>query len=58
MAIAPIAGKLRRRLILDLSFSMGAGVALGYGWWYGWHVPKVTTRDAYYLQLHNERHNT
>lgn len=33
MAIAPITGKLRRRLITDLSVAMGLGIAGGYLFW-------------------------
>jgi len=48
MAIAPITGKLRKRLVLDLSVAMGLGVAGGYAWWLGFHVPSVRARDAFY----------
>ncbi|EPQ27051.1 uncharacterized protein PFL1_05335 [Pseudozyma flocculosa PF-1] len=50
-AIAPITGKLRKRLILDLSVALGGGVALGYGYWYGVHIPSVQRRDAFYAKL-------
>ncbi|KNZ54833.1 cytochrome c oxidase subunit 7A [Puccinia sorghi] len=40
MAIAPITGKLRKRILLDLSVSLGLGTAAAYTWWYGYHVPK------------------
>ncbi|KAG9010656.1 hypothetical protein FRB94_010133 [Tulasnella sp. JGI-2019a] len=39
MAIAPITGKLRKRLILDLSVALGLGTAGGYAFWYGYHIP-------------------
>lgn len=32
-SIRPITGKLRKRLILDLSVSLGGGTALGYMFW-------------------------
>lgn len=32
-SIAPITGKLRKRLILDLSVALGGGTAVGYGYW-------------------------
>jgi cytochrome c oxidase subunit 7 len=33
MAIAPITGKLRKRLILDITAALGLGTAAGYGYW-------------------------
>ncbi|PWN20063.1 cytochrome-c oxidase, subunit VIIa [Microstroma glucosiphilum] len=49
--IPAITGKLRKRLILDLSVALGGGTALGYGYWYGVHLPSVQRRDAYYAKL-------
>jgi hypothetical protein len=34
MAIAPIVGKFRRRLIFDLTGSIGGGMVMGYWFWY------------------------
>ncbi|KAJ4309444.1 Cytochrome c oxidase subunit 7A [Neodidymelliopsis sp. IMI 364377] len=31
------------------------GVTAGYGWWYGYHVPAVRHRDAFYQKLEDER---
>ncbi|KAH8701299.1 hypothetical protein GQ44DRAFT_632060 [Phaeosphaeriaceae sp. PMI808] len=55
MPIRPITGMLRRQIVLDLTFATGIGVAAGYGWWYGYHVPAVRHRDAYYQKLEDER---
>ncbi|KAF2400366.1 cytochrome c oxidase family protein-like protein [Trichodelitschia bisporula] len=55
MAIKPITGMLRRGLVLDLSVAGGLGVTSGYGWWYGYHVPAVRHRDAFYSKLEDER---
>jgi len=55
MAIAPITGKLRRRLITDLSVGMGLGVAGGYIFWYGWHLPDVKRREEFYLKYESEK---
>ena len=33
MAIAPITGKLRKRLWTDLTVAIGLGLAGGYGYW-------------------------
>ena len=38
MPIAPITGKLRKRLLLDLSTALGFGVAAGYAYWYVWLI--------------------
>ncbi|KAE8267776.1 hypothetical protein A4X09_0g4568 [Tilletia walkeri] len=54
-AIPAITGKLRKRLILDLSVAIGGGVALGYGYWYGVHIPQNQRRDAFYLKYQQER---
>ncbi|CAI6333702.1 unnamed protein product [Periconia digitata] len=55
MAFKPVTGMLRRTIVLDLSVAMGLGVAGGYGWWYGYHVPAVRHRDSYYEKIENER---
>jgi len=55
MAIAPITGKLRRRLITDLSVAMGLGVAGGYLFWFGFHLPSVRRREEFYLKYENEK---
>ncbi|KAF4306341.1 cytochrome c oxidase family protein-like protein [Botryosphaeria dothidea] len=65
--VKPITGMLRRGLVLDLSVALaianasflrasaGLGTATGYAWWYGYHVPAVRHRDAYYTRLEDER---
>ncbi|KAF2686102.1 cytochrome c oxidase family protein-like protein [Lentithecium fluviatile CBS 122367] len=55
MAVKPITGMLRRAVVLDISVAMGLGVASGYAWWYGYHVPAVRHRDAFYQQIEDER---
>ena len=34
MAIAPIAGKLRKRFWVDLTTSLGLGIGAGYAYWF------------------------
>jgi len=53
--IGPIVGKFRKRLVLDLSVSIGLGVAAGYVFWYGWHLPSVRRRDEYYLKYEQKK---
>ncbi|KAF1808109.1 cytochrome c oxidase family protein-like protein [Eremomyces bilateralis CBS 781.70] len=55
MAVKPITGMLRRGLVIDLSVSIGLGTAAGYAWWYGYHVPAVRHRDAFYAKIEQER---
>ncbi|ORY10065.1 hypothetical protein BCR34DRAFT_486300 [Clohesyomyces aquaticus] len=55
MAIKPITGMLRRAVVLDLSVGIGIGVAGGYAWWYGYHVPNVRHRDAFYQKIEDDR---
>lgn len=54
-AIAPITGMLRKHLLTHLTFSLGAGVATGYAYWYGVHLPQVKLRDDYYLAAQKEK---
>ncbi|SYW80512.1 related to COX9 - Cytochrome-c oxidase chain VIIA [Ustilago bromivora] len=54
-SIPAITGKLRKRLILDLTVALGGGTALGYGYWYGVHIPSVSRRDTFYAKLQSER---
>ncbi|CAD6572018.1 MAG: hypothetical protein TREMPRED_000436 [Tremellales sp. Tagirdzhanova-0007] len=50
MPIVPIVGKLRRKLIADLSIAMGLGVSCGYLYWYSVHIPAMKKRDDFYLK--------
>ncbi|KAF2798724.1 cytochrome c oxidase family protein-like protein [Melanomma pulvis-pyrius CBS 109.77] len=55
MAIKPITGMLKRQIVLDISVALGLGTAAGYGFWYGYHVPAVRHRDAFYQKIEDER---
>ncbi|KAF2477164.1 cytochrome c oxidase family protein-like protein [Lindgomyces ingoldianus] len=55
MAVKPIVGMLRRAAVLDISVALGLGTAAGYGFWYGYHVPSVRHRDAFYQKIEDER---
>ncbi|TGZ82095.1 cytochrome-c oxidase, subunit VIIa [Ascodesmis nigricans] len=55
MAVAPIVGRLRKGLVMDLSVSLGLGVGMGYWFWYGYHIPNVRKRDAYYAKIEQAR---
>ncbi|CAO1616415.1 unnamed protein product [Sympodiomycopsis kandeliae] len=54
-SVPVITGKLRKRLILDLSVALGGGTALAYAYWYGVHVPSVQRRDNYYAKLQQQQ---
>ncbi|KAG0148912.1 hypothetical protein CROQUDRAFT_371502 [Cronartium quercuum f. sp. fusiforme G11] len=55
MPIAPITGKLRKRLLLDLTASLGLGTAGAYSWWYLYHVPKMRHQESVYAKLNAAR---
>ncbi|ORY26273.1 cytochrome-c oxidase [Naematelia encephala] len=50
MAIAPVVGKLRKRLLTDLSIAFGIGTAGAYAFWYGYHLPSIKKRDDFYIK--------
>ncbi|KAK6457975.1 cytochrome c oxidase subunit 7A [Scheffersomyces xylosifermentans] len=51
MAIAPITGTLRRKIITDISIGFASGFALATTYWYFEHKPLVAKREAYYAKL-------
>lgn len=51
MAIAPITGTLRRKIITDITIGFGCGFVLASAYWYLEHKPLVQKREAYYAQL-------
>ncbi|KAI0312399.1 cytochrome-c oxidase subunit VIIa [Amylostereum chailletii] len=55
MSIAPITGKLRKRLWLDVSSALGLGVSAAYAYWYGVHLPSLRRQEEFYLKLERQR---
>ncbi|KAJ8595498.1 COX7A, subunit VIIa of cytochrome c oxidase, partial [Rhizopogon salebrosus TDB-379] len=55
MPIAPITGRLRKRLWLDLSVALGLGVTSAYAFWYGAHLKAVEKQEEFYLKLERAR---
>jgi len=55
MPIAPITGKLRKRLWLDLSCAMGFGISSAYAYWYGIHLKSVQRQEEFYLKLERQK---
>ncbi|RKP15149.1 hypothetical protein BJ684DRAFT_18500 [Piptocephalis cylindrospora] len=53
--IAPIKGGLKRRALVDITAGLGLGIAAGYAYWYGWRLPAVARREAYYAKLKAEK---
>jgi cytochrome c oxidase subunit 7 len=51
-----VTGKLRKQLIVDLSVAFGLGITGGYAFWFGYHIPAVRQRDAFYAKLESEGH--
>jgi len=55
MPIAPITGRLRKRLWLDLSVGLGLGVAAAYTYWYGYHLKAVQKQEEFYYKLERSK---
>lgn len=55
MAIAPITGTLKRKIITDISIGFGCGFVLAGLYWQYEHKPIVTRRDAFYAKLKAEK---
>ncbi|WPK23287.1 hypothetical protein PUMCH_000522 [Australozyma saopauloensis] len=51
MAIAPITGTLRRKIITDISLAFGCGFIFAGLYWEFEHKPLVQKREAFYAQL-------
>lgn len=51
MAIAPITGILKKKIIVDVSIGLGIGAVAGSYWWWGFHKGKVQKREDYYDAL-------
>ncbi|KAI5960508.1 COX9 [Candida theae] len=55
MAIAPITGTLKRKIITDITIGFAAGFTLATLYWYTEHTPLVAKREAYYAQLQKQK---
>ncbi|KAF8005014.1 cytochrome c oxidase subunit 7 [Metschnikowia aff. pulcherrima] len=55
MAIAPITGTLRRKIITDISVGFGVGFVMAGLYWQYEHRPIVEKRDAFYAKLKAEK---
>jgi len=51
MPIAPITGKLRKRFWVDVTTSLGLGVASAYAFWYGVHLKAFQRQEEFYFKL-------
>lgn len=51
MAIAPIVGTLKRRIITDIIIGFSLGGVMGSYWWWGFHKKIVGKREAHYAML-------
>ncbi|POY71776.1 hypothetical protein BMF94_5137 [Rhodotorula taiwanensis] len=54
-AIAPIRGALRRSALTHITLGISCGLAGGFAFWYGHHVPKVGARDAWYMEQEQKK---
>ncbi|EDK42802.1 cytochrome c oxidase subunit 7A precursor [Lodderomyces elongisporus NRRL YB-4239] len=55
MAITPITGTLKRKIITDITIGFATGISLATFYWYTEHTPIVAKREAYYAQLKAQR---
>ena len=55
MALAPITGTLKRKIITDITIGFAAGFGLAYLYWEVEHKPIIDKRDAYYAQLRKQK---
>lgn len=51
MAIAPITGTLRKKIITDITMGFAIGFVMATGYWYYEHKPLIQKRDDFYKQL-------
>lgn len=50
MAIAPIAGTMKRKIIIDITVGFAIGGVMGVAWW-SQHKKIIATRENYYASL-------
>jgi cytochrome c oxidase subunit 7 len=55
MAIAPITGILKKKIITDITIGFVCGFGLAAAYWEFEHMPIVRKRDAYYAKLKAEK---
>ena len=51
MAIAPITGTLKKRIILDIALGFSIGGTMASYWWWGYHKKLINRREDYYAKL-------
>ncbi|CDK25736.1 unnamed protein product [Kuraishia capsulata CBS 1993] len=51
MAVAPITGSLRRKIIADITVGITLGAGFASYWWWGFHKKTVAVRENYYAEL-------
>lgn len=55
MAIAPITGTLKKKIITDITIAFGTGFLLATGYWQFEHRPLVEKRNAFYAKQAAEK---
>ncbi|KAH3899946.1 probable Cytochrome c oxidase subunit 7A [Saccharomycodes ludwigii] len=55
MAIAPITGTLKKRIIADIAIGFSIGGVMGSYWWWGYHKDIIGKREAFYAKLAAEK---
>ncbi|CAI1902107.1 hypothetical protein SEUBUCD646_0D01770 [Saccharomyces eubayanus] len=51
MAIAPITGTIKRKVIMDMIIGFSLGGAMASYWWWGFHMDKINKREKFYAEL-------
>lgn len=55
MAIAPITGTLKKKIVTDISVGFGCGFIMAFSYWYFEHKPLVQKREAFYAELKKQK---
>ncbi|CCH58430.1 hypothetical protein TBLA_0A06390 [Henningerozyma blattae CBS 6284] len=55
MAIAPITGTLKKRIIADIIIGFSIGGSMASYWWWGFHKKVIQRRENYYAKLAEQK---
>jgi cytochrome c oxidase subunit 7 len=55
MTFTPIVGTFKRRAVRDIAVGLTLATATGYAFWWGYEVPAINQRKAFYARLEAEK---
>ncbi|CAA22543.1 cytochrome c oxidase subunit VIIa [Schizosaccharomyces pombe] len=55
MAVGPVTGMFKRRIVTDFSVTMILGTLGACYWWFGYHKPAARQREEFYVKLAAEK---